>query len=426
VTVNLGTTTNLDVSLPLGVDPVVQSHGPDLGTWSIGQIEMPLNATGGDGINYLWSVVGDLPPGMALRADPPSCCFQNASAGLIGVATTAGTYTFTLSVASGGQTADQVSTLRVTALTTKENQLPDAFVGKAFSYTLTALNSADGSNGLWTATSGMPAGMTLDPDGRVWGTPTTAGFYNAGFTLYDGTDTVNRGVSLRVAAIEITTPGVLPNATQGVTYPNTTITASGGTGPYTFSANGLPFGLSLISGVITGSVSSNNSSLGKVFVSVTASSNGASYTKTMSIEVVGATPLPPHIGPYGNALDDCTTGAPCNRSVGALSGGTAPFTWSALGLPAARRLRGTAWRAPGSHPATRFWGTPTATGLHRELTVMTDGATATMTFQMNVSPSCRPSSRQTARLTRLPAADLRAIGGRPTRSLKRPGSSRPA
>jgi hypothetical protein len=39
----------------------VQSQGPNFGTWSIGQIETPLSATGGDG-TYAWSVVaGSLP-----------------------------------------------------------------------------------------------------------------------------------------------------------------------------------------------------------------------------------------------------------------------------------------------------------------------------------------------------------------------------
>ena len=52
--------------------PVFQSQGPDFGTCSIGQVETPLSATGGDG-TYTWSVVdGSLPPGLALRTDMPS------------------------------------------------------------------------------------------------------------------------------------------------------------------------------------------------------------------------------------------------------------------------------------------------------------------------------------------------------------------
>ena len=80
---------------PNGVPaPVFQTQAANFGTWSIGQIETQLTATDGDGSNYAWSVVaGSLPPGISIRTDKPNCCFaNNASAGLIGVATTPGTY----------------------------------------------------------------------------------------------------------------------------------------------------------------------------------------------------------------------------------------------------------------------------------------------------------------------------------------------
>src|SRR4029078_13010222 len=74
--------------------PPAQSQGPAFGTRSIGQIEIPSSATGGGGDGtYTWSIVaGTLPPGLALRTDPGMVFPQNAAAGLIGVATTPGTY----------------------------------------------------------------------------------------------------------------------------------------------------------------------------------------------------------------------------------------------------------------------------------------------------------------------------------------------
>ena len=95
-----------------------QSQGSNFGTFSIGQIETALSATGGNG-TYAWSVVaGSLPPGLAVRTDKPFFFQSSASAGLIGVATTPGSYNFTLRVTSGGQTVDQASTLKVTARST--------------------------------------------------------------------------------------------------------------------------------------------------------------------------------------------------------------------------------------------------------------------------------------------------------------------
>jgi hypothetical protein len=97
---------------------VSQTHSPDFGTRSIGQLELPLSATGGTE-PYVWSVQsGSLPPGIALRTDMPASFPASASAGLIGVATTPGTYNFTLCVTSGVETSDQASTIKITALPT--------------------------------------------------------------------------------------------------------------------------------------------------------------------------------------------------------------------------------------------------------------------------------------------------------------------
>src|SRR4029079_17596282 len=99
----------------------------------VGQIETPLTATGGTG-TYTWSKVsGTLPPGLAVRQDLPTCCFSNgASGGLIGVATTAGTYSFTLQVSDGSHTATRAFTMKVTALTTKESTLHAALVSSQY------------------------------------------------------------------------------------------------------------------------------------------------------------------------------------------------------------------------------------------------------------------------------------------------------
>ena len=204
--------------------------------------------------------------------------------------------------------------------------------------------------------------------------------------------TVFRSVSLNIYAVRITSPGVLPNATQNTPY-STTITAAGGAGGYTFSANGLPNGLSIdsSSGVISGTVDSGNSSLGNITVNVTArDSASVSYTKTMSIDVVGAAPTLPSVAPSSSSIYDCTLGVPCTRTISVQSGGTAPFTWTATGLPPGMSIRsgsGTtlSWVTPGD---AELWGTPTATGTYNVELTVTDAlaATATETFPMSVSP----------------------------------------
>jgi hypothetical protein len=103
--------------------------GPNLGEWTIGEVQTALTASGGDG-SYAWSLVsGSLPPGLALRTDGPSWFPPGASAGIIGVATTPGTYNFTLSVTSAGNTVTRPCTMKIGAMTLKDPYgLPDGFV----------------------------------------------------------------------------------------------------------------------------------------------------------------------------------------------------------------------------------------------------------------------------------------------------------
>jgi hypothetical protein len=89
------------------------------------------------------------------------------------------------------------------------------------------------------------------------------------------------------AAPSITAPSSLPSGTVGSAYPATAISASGGTGVYTWSATGLPGGLSIntTTGVIAGTPLSATGSPFNVNITVTDSalasaSRGYSLTVT--------------------------------------------------------------------------------------------------------------------------------------------------
>src|SRR5580658_1825644 len=204
--------------------PVIAS-GPNYCCWSIGEINQALTATSGNG-TYTWSLAdGSLPPGISIRTDVPSYFPAGASAGLIGVATTAGTYNFTLQVTSNGQSATQSASMHISGLILKDLvSSPDAFANIAYlSYQLTALNSAGPVT--YTLSSGtFPPGMTLGVSGLFSGTPTAPGSYTWFVQFTDGVDTEYRGFNINVYAIEIETPGQLPNATQNAAY-NTMVSA---------------------------------------------------------------------------------------------------------------------------------------------------------------------------------------------------------
>jgi len=117
-----------------------------------------------------------------------------------------------------------------------------------------AMLGTGGSGGPYTFTAtGLPAGLTMSSNGAISGTPTVSGTFNYTVTLTDGkgdTGTVNCSVAV---APPISASCVAIDAVQGNAITPVTLVANGGTGPYTFTAAGLPTGLTIsASGTISG------------------------------------------------------------------------------------------------------------------------------------------------------------------------------
>ncbi len=305
---------------------------------------------------------------------------------MIGVATTAGTYGFTLQVVSGNQTISIPVTMRVTSVDTVDrNNLPDAFGGTSYSYQFVA--TASSGTFTYSTTSTLPAGLTLGAGGLLSGTPTTPASYNFNITVTDGTDTVTRQYQLLVSTVQVLTAGQLPNATQGSAYTQI-IAASGGTGALTLSLNGgsLPNGLSLTNGTISGTVTGGP---GQYTFGIRAvDANNTAYTKNMALDVIGspAAALPRITA--GN-YDDSTLGNFYSATFGVCCGGTAPFSWAVQGLPAGMKFRtGSGVTSSFISPGTvEIYGRPNAAGVFNLVLTLTDfnGATTSLTVPLNVS-----------------------------------------
>jgi hypothetical protein len=217
----------------------------------------------GDGQNT-WSAVG-LPPGLSMAPD----------SGLItGTPTAPGSYDVTLTVTQQDMvTTDTVTNVRLEVLPVgapviikPENGfwLPDGYEGISYSYTC----EATGGSGAFTWSvdilNPLPAGLSIDPaTGLISGFPGagTTGAYMVDVTVDDGvwtdTATVNFWINSS-GVVSITAPpdlGDLPIAYEGDPYGGYSPAATGGTGRYTWSAVGLPAGLSIdpATGFISGS-----------------------------------------------------------------------------------------------------------------------------------------------------------------------------
>jgi hypothetical protein len=399
------------IPVAASAQPLAQTSGSNFGTQSVGEVWVQLSASGGGGAGtYTWSVVaGSLPPGVSLRTDGPAWFSPNTSAGLIGIATTVGTYNFTLRVSSAGQNVDQACTLKIVALSIDDYwTLPNGYKGKPYSYSFSSTNGS----GAWAIVSGLPPGMSMTAAGVFSGTPTQAGFYSPQVRLTSGSDNIFRTMSLSVFEIEITTPAWLPNGVTGLPY-LATLTAKGGTPPYTFTtSNTLPTGLSLdqSSGVISGTPTATGT--WSVFVTAT-DANHVSSSRSLGLQFVTDPPGMPIIS--GGTPTHCTVGVPCFRSASAFSGGVPPFTWTASGLPPGMSIRNgeTQNSAPYSGAVI---GAPTQLGTFNALVTATDalGATSSGVLVLRVSALERDFSfgQPNATLGVPYSYQVRMIGGR--------------
>jgi gliding motility-associated-like protein len=127
-------------------------------------------------------------------------------------------------------------------------------IGAAYSTTLTS--SGGTAPYSYTVTTGtLPTGLTLTSGGVLSGTPTASGTFN--FTLkstdansFTGSQAYTVITLIPVIAVN---PASLPNGSMSTAY-SQTITASGGTAPYsyTITAGSLPPGINLLSGTLSG------------------------------------------------------------------------------------------------------------------------------------------------------------------------------
>jgi hypothetical protein len=138
--------------------------------------------------------------------------------------------------------------------------LPDGTVGTAYAGGPVTASGGTGPYTFAVTLGTFPTGLNLAADGTITGTPTAAGTFS--FTV-TATDTVFCTGSLAYQIIvnpflcpTITVdPPTLPSGTIGTAYAGGPVTASGGTGPYTFAVTSgtFPTGLTLAAdGTITG------------------------------------------------------------------------------------------------------------------------------------------------------------------------------
>lgn len=245
--------------------------------------------------------------------------------------------------------------------------------------TLVASGGTPTVNYAWSVVSGTTA--TINPTtGQVTttgnGTVTIRVTNGTTGEFAEGTYTTGTGGG-GGGPLDITGPASLPNGTVGTAYPNTTMTATGGTPPYTWSDGGtLPPGLSIAAstGVISGTPTTPGN-YSPVTISVSDSAAG-SDNATYNVQIVAAGGLII----LTTTLNNGTVGTGYSQTINA-SGGTGPYSWtvSAGALPTGLTL--------GSSTSTSvaITGTPTVANTFNFTVQITDSTPTSDTQDFTVT-----------------------------------------
>ena len=230
--------------------------GLPIPTLSITPATVPEGQVGVASAGTTFGAAGGTSPYRFVAVGLPSGMSMAPNGTLSGTPSTAGAFVVTVTAIDATSAAGSIDVAMVVvapATIDGPASLPNGVVGNA--YTPTSMSSTGGSAPIaWTAT-GLPPGMTMGATGIISGTPTAAGTYSVTVTLTDRLGvSVSRTYSIVVGtALAVAGPASLPTGQVGITYTSTTMSASGGTSPYVWSATGLPPGVTMsMAGVVSG------------------------------------------------------------------------------------------------------------------------------------------------------------------------------
>ena len=264
---------------------------------------------------YSWAVAS-LPDGLAATAD----------GAVSGTPSGAGSFSVSLTVTDAANlTTSTTCPMNISpGPTVTTTSLPGGTVGAPYAQPLAA---SGGVGALRWSGTGIPTWLSLDPaTGVLGGTPAAAGSYAFSVQVSDTLGNISPAAPLSIAVtpgglVNVTTACPLPDLTESILLA-ATFTAVGGTPPYSWTASGLPAGVSLSPG---GGLSGAPTA-GTITFSVQATDQQRqTASKNCSLRVN------PRPAITTTGLPDAVAGTPYSASVGA-TGGTGRLTWSG-GLP---------------------------------------------------------------------------------------------
>ncbi|MFC4210214.1 putative Ig domain-containing protein [Pedobacter lithocola] len=277
-------------------------------------------ATGGTG-PYVYSAI-NLPPGLAFNATTRE---------ITGTPTQTGNYSIPVTVTDAtGNSLTAIYTVKITnPLVLPAATLASGVTGQV--YTPQTIPSATGRTGPYIyAATNLPPGLAFNTTTKeITGTPSSSGTFTFPVTVTDADGTI----ASTNYTISVTDPLLLPSATlaggvAGTAYTTQVLpAATGGVGPYTYVATGLPPGLAY--NASTRAITGTPTQAGNYTISVTATdSEGRTASNTYPLSVTGVLSLPTASLPNGVVGSVYPT-----QTLPAVAGGTPPYNYIASNLP---------------------------------------------------------------------------------------------
>lgn len=384
----------------LAVCPVVTVLPEALPAATVGKpYSGSFGASGGTG-PYAFSVAaGSLPAGLTI---------ETSTGKLSGTPTATGTARFTILArdANGcAGTASYAIEVACPTLAVTPAVLPSGNAGTFYSAPLTAAN---GTEPYAFALSGgtLPAGLSLSSDGKISGTPTTAGSASFVVTVTDAnrcTSSSTHTITIDPPRCSLITlaPDALPGGKVDSAY-RASVSATGGAAPYTYEvvAGSLPPGLRFSAGTVDGTPTLAGS---YTFTIGARDANSCTGSRSYSVRIDPAEIVckPIAVGPP--ALGPAKVGSDFKAAFTA-AGGTAPYTYALGGgaLPPGLILEG-----------GLLAGTPAREGSYTFTIVAADAAkcTGSNTYTMIVEAAVQCPTAAPSLLA--PAADAGVDGSKP-------------
>ncbi|HEY8051238.1 MAG TPA: putative Ig domain-containing protein [Steroidobacteraceae bacterium] len=256
-------TTTVSVQISDSMMVISTAPQPPSGTATYPYAGYTFTVASGGSSPFNWAVTaGTVPPGLTLGSD----------GSLSGSPTSAGSYSFTVTVTDSASTPQRVSAPFTIMVGTPSAPVvsatpapPSGTVTHPYNGGSTFLFGASGGLApyTWAVTTGaVPAGLTFGSNGTLSGTPTTAGTVTFTVTATDSAQQPLAGSQAFTVAVNTPGPPVInltpapPDAVADNDYPLFGFTASGGYLPLTWAvtAGALPPGLSLATSGLLGGV----------------------------------------------------------------------------------------------------------------------------------------------------------------------------